>query len=35
MIGAIAGPYGRNLSQGPIEGILGKLGYTSNQVYKL
>jgi cytochrome-b5 reductase len=35
MIGAIAGPYGRNLSQGPIGGILGNLGYTSNQVYKL
>ncbi|KAF4619909.1 hypothetical protein D9613_005535 [Agrocybe pediades] len=35
MVGAVAGPYGRNLSQGPVGGILGKLGYTSDQVYKL
>jgi cytochrome-b5 reductase len=35
MIGAIAGPFGRNLSQGPVGGILGKMGYTSNEVYKL
>ncbi|KAJ6510067.1 ferredoxin reductase-like C-terminal NADP-linked domain-containing protein [Mycena vitilis] len=27
MINAIAGPYGRNFSQGPIGGILGELGY--------
>ncbi|PPQ83260.1 hypothetical protein CVT25_003999 [Psilocybe cyanescens] len=35
MIGAIAGPYGRNLSQGSVGGILGKMGFTSDQVYKL
>jgi len=35
MVGAIAGPYGRNLSQGPVGGILGKMGYSSDQVYKL
>jgi len=35
MIGAIAGPYGRNLSQGPVGGVLQKLGYDSSQVYKL
>ncbi|CAA7260215.1 unnamed protein product [Cyclocybe aegerita] len=35
MIGAIAGPYGRNFSQGPVGGILAKLGYNADQVYKL
>ncbi|KDR83402.1 hypothetical protein GALMADRAFT_56102 [Galerina marginata CBS 339.88] len=35
MISAIAGPFGRNLSQGPVGGILEKMGYTSSQVYKL
>jgi len=35
MIAAIAGPYGRNRSQGEIGGILGELGYTSSQVRKL
>ena len=35
MVDAIAGPFGRNFSQGPIGGILGKLGYNSDQVYKL
>ncbi|KAF5321649.1 hypothetical protein D9619_001002 [Psilocybe cf. subviscida] len=35
MIGAIAGPFGRNLSQGPVGGLLGKMGYTSSEVYKL
>ncbi|KAH9482406.1 NADH-cytochrome b5 reductase 2 [Psilocybe cubensis] len=35
MISAIAGPYGRNFSQGSVGGILGKLGIVSDQVYKL
>ncbi|KAJ7276118.1 hypothetical protein B0H12DRAFT_4137 [Mycena haematopus] len=35
MINAIAGPYGRNFSQGPVGGILGELGYTSSEVRKL
>ncbi len=35
MINAIAGPYGRNYSQGPVLGILGGLGFTSSQVRKL
>ncbi|KAJ7781521.1 hypothetical protein B0H16DRAFT_1498676 [Mycena metata] len=35
MITAIAGPYGRNFSQGEIGGVLGELGYTSSEVYKL
>ncbi|KAF8211421.1 hypothetical protein K438DRAFT_1709627 [Mycena galopus ATCC 62051] len=35
MISAIAGPYGRNFSQGPVGGILGELGYTSTEVRKL
>lgn len=35
MISAIAGPYGQNYSQGPVLGILGELGFTSNQVRKL
>ncbi|KIK65540.1 hypothetical protein GYMLUDRAFT_240062 [Collybiopsis luxurians FD-317 M1] len=35
MIAAIAGPYGRNFSQGPIGGILADIGATSSQVHKL
>ncbi|KAF7353036.1 NADH-cytochrome B5 reductase [Mycena venus] len=35
MINAIAGPYGRNFSQGPVGGVLGELGYSSNEVRKL
>ncbi|KAF9076461.1 hypothetical protein BDP27DRAFT_1210691 [Rhodocollybia butyracea] len=35
MIAAIAGPYGRNLSQGLVGGALAELGATSSQVYKL
>ncbi|KAI0089260.1 ferredoxin reductase-like protein [Irpex rosettiformis] len=35
MIHAIAGPYGRNYSQGEVGGILGQLGCTSTQVWKL
>ncbi|KAF8204907.1 hypothetical protein BJ912DRAFT_939688 [Pholiota molesta] len=29
------GPFGRNLSQGAVAGILGNMGYRSNEVYKL
>ncbi|KAG1753802.1 uncharacterized protein EDB91DRAFT_1286495 [Suillus paluster] len=35
MVEAIAGPYGRNYSQGPIGGVLQSLGYKSHQVWKL
>ncbi|KAF9263686.1 riboflavin synthase domain-like protein [Marasmius fiardii PR-910] len=35
MISVIAGPYGRNLSQGPVGGVLAELGCRSDQVYKL
>ncbi|KIP07019.1 hypothetical protein PHLGIDRAFT_118452 [Phlebiopsis gigantea 11061_1 CR5-6] len=35
MINAIAGPYGRNYSQGPIGGVLGTLGCRQDQVWKL
>ncbi|KAG0705428.1 hypothetical protein DFH29DRAFT_277182 [Suillus ampliporus] len=35
MVEAIAGPYGRNYSQGPIGGVLRTLGYKSHQVWKL
>ncbi|KAJ7688470.1 ferredoxin reductase-like protein [Mycena rosella] len=35
MINAIAGPYGRNFSQGEVGGALGELGYTSRDVRKL
>ncbi|KAI0347175.1 ferredoxin reductase-like C-terminal NADP-linked domain-containing protein [Trametopsis cervina] len=35
MINAIAGPYGRNYSQGPVGGILGELGLKPSQVWKL
>ncbi|KAG6856343.1 hypothetical protein H0H87_005461 [Tephrocybe sp. NHM501043] len=35
MIAAVAGPFGRNLSQGPVGGVLGQMGFTSGEVYKL
>ncbi|KAF8076511.1 hypothetical protein FPV67DRAFT_1406736 [Lyophyllum atratum] len=35
MINALSGPFGRNLSQGPIRGVLGEMGFTSNEVHKL
>ncbi|KAK1222956.1 hypothetical protein PQX77_014156 [Marasmius sp. AFHP31] len=35
MINAIAGPYGRNFSQGRVGGALAELDCTSKQVYKL
>ncbi|KAM0756512.1 ferredoxin reductase-like protein [Meredithblackwellia eburnea MCA 4105] len=35
MVNAIAGPRARDLSQGPVGGVLGQLGYTSDQVIKL
>ncbi|KAH8105938.1 ferredoxin reductase-like C-terminal NADP-linked domain-containing protein [Cristinia sonorae] len=35
MVAAIAGPFGRNMSQGPVGGILGEMGYKSDQVWKL
>ncbi|EPQ59389.1 ferredoxin reductase-like protein [Gloeophyllum trabeum ATCC 11539] len=35
MISAIAGPFGRNLTQGDVGGFLGELGYKSEQVWKL
>ncbi|KAF9783021.1 ferredoxin reductase-like C-terminal NADP-linked domain-containing protein [Thelephora terrestris] len=35
MISAVAGPRGRNYSQGPVGGILGQLGFGSEQVRKL
>ncbi|KAJ7937307.1 hypothetical protein B0H13DRAFT_1945264 [Mycena leptocephala] len=35
MINAIAGPYGRNFSQGKVGGVLGELGYTPSEVRKL
>ncbi|KAG1874674.1 hypothetical protein DFJ58DRAFT_321097 [Suillus subalutaceus] len=35
MVEAIAGPYGRNYSQGPVGGVLRSLGYKSRQVWKL
>jgi cytochrome-b5 reductase len=35
MIRALAGPYGRNFSQGEVGGALGELGYTSSEVRKL
>jgi hypothetical protein len=35
MIDAISGPYGRNYSQGIVGGVLGEMGYTSNEVWKL
>ncbi|PCH41141.1 ferredoxin reductase-like C-terminal NADP-linked domain-containing protein [Wolfiporia cocos MD-104 SS10] len=35
MIAAIAGPFGRDFSQGVVGGILGSMGCTKDQVYKL
>ncbi|KAH9844199.1 ferredoxin reductase-like C-terminal NADP-linked domain-containing protein [Rhodofomes roseus] len=35
MITAIAGPYGRNFSQGAVGGVLGELGYKGHQVWKM
>ncbi|GAA5888834.1 hypothetical protein JCM6882_002871 [Rhodosporidiobolus microsporus] len=35
MVNAIAGPRGRNFSQGPVGGVLGELGYSSKEVMKL
>lgn len=35
MVAAIAGPFGRNMSQGPVGGILGEMGYKREQVWKL
>ncbi|KAF8639908.1 hypothetical protein AX17_001159 [Amanita inopinata Kibby_2008] len=35
MINAIAGPYGRNFSQGLVGGVLGDMEYTSKEVWKL
>lgn len=35
MIAAIAGPFGRNYSQGAVGGILGELGMKKEQVWKL
>ncbi|KAF9246996.1 hypothetical protein BU15DRAFT_38766 [Melanogaster broomeanus] len=35
MVNAIAGPYGRNYSQGQVGGFLGELGLQSHQVWKL
>ncbi|KAI0750784.1 ferredoxin reductase-like protein [Daedaleopsis nitida] len=35
MVAAIAGPYGRNFSQGEVGGALGELGYGSESVWKL
>ena len=35
MVNAIAGPYGRNRSQGKVGGILEELGLQSHQVWKL
>lgn len=35
MINVVAGPRGRNFSQGPVGGILKELGYTEREVIKL
>lgn len=35
MINAIAGPRGRNFSQGPVGGYLKELGYAEKEVVKL
>ncbi|KAI9001109.1 ferredoxin reductase-like C-terminal NADP-linked domain-containing protein [Trametes punicea] len=35
MVAAIAGPYGRNFSQGDVGGALGELGYGRESVWKL
>ncbi|GLB33921.1 putative oxidoreductase FAD-binding domain [Lyophyllum shimeji] len=35
MVNAISGPFGRNFSQGPVRGVLGEMGFTSKEVWKL
>ncbi|KAF9464441.1 hypothetical protein BDZ94DRAFT_1256453, partial [Collybia nuda] len=35
MINAISGPYGRNFSQGSVGGVLGEMGFTSKEVWKM
>ncbi|TBU49400.1 ferredoxin reductase-like protein [Dichomitus squalens] len=35
MVAAIAGPFGRNFSQGDVGGLLGNLGYDKDSVWKL
>ncbi|KAI0719654.1 ferredoxin reductase-like protein [Cerioporus squamosus] len=35
MISAVAGPFGRNFSQGEVGGVLGELGYDGDSVWKL
>ncbi|KZT12547.1 riboflavin synthase domain-like protein [Laetiporus sulphureus 93-53] len=35
MISSIAGPYGKNFSQGTVGGVLGSLGFRRDQVWKL
>jgi len=35
MVAAIAGPYGRNHSQGKVGGVLAELGFKAGQVWKL
>jgi cytochrome-b5 reductase len=35
MVAAIAGPYGRNYSQGKVGGVLSELGFKAGQVWKL
>ncbi|KAG5639257.1 hypothetical protein H0H81_004918 [Sphagnurus paluster] len=35
MINAISGPFGRNFSQGPVGGVLGEMGFTAKDVWKL
>jgi cytochrome-b5 reductase len=35
MVTAIAGPYGKNYSQGMVGGVLAELGFEAGQVWKL
>jgi cytochrome-b5 reductase len=35
MINALAGPRARDLSAGPVRGVLGELGFDSSNVQKL
>ncbi|CCL99441.1 uncharacterized protein FIBRA_01459 [Fibroporia radiculosa] len=35
MVAAVAGPFGRNFSQGAVGGILGSMGFERTQVWKL
>lgn len=35
MIATIAGPYGKNYSQGKVGGVLAELGFKAGQVWKL